>query len=239
MKIGVGLENAGQRESPVINGRAPPPERIPASGTEVEHCAAAPDPIGPAEGRELALLHRKCLPDTAVAMLGERYAERFYRYIAGSAKEHAFLHRDSEGVVDAACVVSLEPAGLNRRLWLHTPLVPGLLGKAAAGRRRALASALSPLPRVHRHVDDDGASLPLDAPEIVLIFVSTGRRRRGLGRALLERGRVWLRASGLRRCLARTLDDPCNRAADFYRATGFEIRGRSRRRGFQVWESGA
>ena len=197
-----------------------------------------PDSIGPAEWRSLAALHRECLPGSAVATLGERYAECFYRYLGESSKEQVFIHRDSRGAVDALCVVSLDPRSLNRRIWLHTPLLFRLLGKEAAGRRRALASALSALPGVHRHMDGEGVSRSLDAPEIVLIFVRTGHRRRGLGRTLLGRGRAWLRAGGHRRCLARTLDDPRNRAADFYRATGFELRGRSRTRGFQVWESG-
>ena len=197
-----------------------------------------PDPLGPADRRWLAVLHRDCLPDSAVAELGERYAERFYRYIGASEREHAFLHRDAAGAIDAACVVSLDPRGLNRRLWRRTPLVPRLARMAAAGRYRSLASALSPFPRAHRFEDASGASLRLDAPEIVLIFVEAGRRRRGIGLGLLDRARAWLRAGGHRRCLARTLDDPRNRAAEFYRAAGFELRGRSPRRGFQVWESG-
>ena len=197
-----------------------------------------PDPLGPADRRRLAALHCGSLPDSAVAELGERYAERFYRCIGASEREHAFLHRGAAGAIDAACVVSLDPRGLNRRLWCRTPLVPHLARMAAAGRCRSLASALSPFPRAHRFEDAGGASLRLDAPEIVLIFVEAGRRRRGIGFGLLDRARAWLRAGGHRRCLARTLDDPRNRAAEFYRAAGFEFRGRSRHRGFQVWESG-
>ena len=206
-------------------------------------CASAaprsprPDPGGPEDWRRLAALHCESLPESAIAVLGERYAERFYRYLAGSAREHAFLHRDAAGVVDAACVVSLDPMGLNRRLWLHTPLVPGLLGKVAAGRRRTLLSALSASPRAHRYESDEGALRSIDAPEMILVFVAPGRRRRGLGLALVAGSRLWLRAAGFHRFLARTLDDPRNRASEFYRVAGFEFRGRSFRRGFQVWES--
>ena len=208
------------------------------AGTATRDSFPEPDPIGPADWRNLAALHRECLPGSAVAELGERYAERFYRYLGESSKEQMFMHRDSRGTIDAVCMVSLDPRSLNRRLWLHTPLISLLLGKVAAGRRRAFAGALSPLPRMHRHVDDDGASRSLDAPEIILIFVKVGQRRSGLGRALLDRSREWLRAGGHRRCFARTIDNPHNRAADFYRETGFEYRGRSLRRGFQVWMSG-
>ena len=208
------------------------------TGSATRDSFPEPDPICPADWRNLATLHRECLPDSAVAELGERYAERFHRYIGGSSKEHMFLHRDSRGAIDAACVVSLDPRGLNRRLWVHTPLFARLLGNITPWRRRSLSSALSPFPRAHRFENVRGVSLPFDAPEIILIFVKVGQRRCGLGRALLDRSRAWLRAGGYRRCFARTLDGPHNRAADFYRATGFEYRGRSLRRGFQVWMSG-
>ncbi len=196
-----------------------------------------PDPTGPEDWRRLAALHCESLPESAVAVLGERYAERFYRYLAGSEREHAFLHRDAGGALEAVCVVSLDPSGLNRRLWCSTPLLPALLRGAAGTRRRALAGALSASPRAHRYESDEGAPRSLDAPEIIVVFVAPGRRRRGLGLAIVARARAWLRAAGQRRCLARTLDDPRNRAAAFYRAAGFELRGRSLRRGFQVWES--
>ena len=207
------------------------------SRVEAVEPAPEPDPTGPADWGRLAALHHECLPGSAVAVLGERYTERFYRYLARSASEHAFLHRDAGGAIDAACMVSLDPPGLNRRLWRSTPLLSSLSRVEPAGGRWALARALSPWPRAHRYESGEGDSPALDAPEIILIFVAPGRRRRGLGRALVERGRAWLRAAGYRRCLARTLDDPRNRAADFYRAAGFELRGRSLRRGFQVWES--
>ena len=200
----------------------------------------APEPsrLGPEDWRRLAALHRECLPESAIAALGERYTERFYRYLSDSAQEHAFLHRDATGAIDAACVLSLDPGGLNRRLWCRTPLLRSLLRASGSRGRRALASALSPFPRAHRYESGDGASEVFDAPEVILVFVAPGRRRRGLGRALLARARVWLRDTGHRCCLARTLDDPRNRAVDFYRAGGFELRGHSSRRGFQVWESG-
>ena len=196
-----------------------------------------PDPTGPADWRRLATLHCECLPDSAVSALGERYAGRFYRYVAGSVTEHVFLHRNAGDVIDAACVLSLDPSGLNRRLWCRTPLLWSLLRASRAGERRVLVSALSPLPGAHRYESGDGASFVIDAPEFILVFVAPGMCRRGLGRALILRSRAWLRKAGYRRCLARTRDHPGNRAVDFYRAAGFELRGRSSRRGFQVWES--
>ncbi len=196
-----------------------------------------PDPLGPADWRRLAALHRGCLPASAITALGDTYAESFYRYVAKSSREHAFVHRNDRGAIDAACVVSLAPGSLNRRLWSSTPLLRALMCASGAGRRRALASALSPSPGAHRYQSGSGALRVVDAPEIILVFVAPGMRHRGRGRALIARVRAWLRQAGHRRCLARTRDHPRNRAVDFYRAVGFELRGRSLRRGFQVWES--
>ena len=195
-----------------------------------------PDPIAAPDWRRLAALHRRCLPDSALTALGERYAERFYRYLAGSSHEHAFLHRDAAGIIDAACIVSLEPETLKRRLWRATPLLRSLLWNAPGGGRRTLARALWPSRRAERYEDRSGVGKVISTPEIILLFVAPARRRRGLGRTVLARGRDWLRASGHRRCLARTLDAPRNRAVAFYRAAGFRLHGRSRERGFQVWE---
>ena len=208
-----------------------------AKGMQTADPAPVADETEPADWRRLAALHCASLPGSAIAALGEPYAERFYRYLARLATERVFLHRDAGDIIDAACVLSLDPSGLNRRLWYRTPLLWSLLRASGAGGRRALASALSPLPGAHRYESGNGASRVVDAPEVILVFVAPGMRRRGLGRALLARGRAWLREAGYRRCLARARDHPRNRAVDFYRAAGFELHGRSLRRGFQVWES--
>ena len=207
------------------------------AGAEAGGPGTAPDPIGPVDWRRLAALHCGSLPGSAITALGEPYTERFYRHLSESAREHAFVYRDATGAIDAACVLSLDPSSLNRRLWLSTPLLWALMRASGADGRRALVSALSPLPGAHRYESGNGASRVVDAPEVILVFVAPGMRRRGLGRALLARGRAWLRKAGYSRCLARTRDHPGNRAVDFYRAAGFELRGRSSRRGFQVWES--
>ena len=235
-----GAGEGGGRSSGTGAAGAGPSCRAPAAGagagTGEEVPAPRSDPIAEPDWRRLAALHRRCLPDSAVTALGGRYAERFYRYLAGSAREHAFLHRDAAGVIDAACIVSLEPGTLNRRLWRATPLLRSLLGNAPARGKRALARALWPSRRAGRYEDRSGVGRLIRAPEIILLFVAPERRRQGLGRALLARVRAWMGAAGQRRCLARTLDAHHNRAADFYRAAGFRWQGRSRERGFQVWE---
>ena len=237
MGVGNALEGEAQH-GPAPCGRRAPASCPAGSGDGDPDPAPAPDPSGAADWRGLAVLHRECLPSSAVAALGARYTECFYRYVAGSASEHVFLHREDGGAVDAACIVSLDPGSLKRRLWRSTPLLRHLLRDAAAGGRWKAARTLWPSPRAERYEGEDASPGLTGAPEIILVFVAPARRRRGLGRALLARARAWLRASGHRRCLARTLDDPGNRAADFYRAVGFDRCGRPHGRGVQVWERG-
>ena len=215
-------EVAGHGDSSRTRAAAPGPE---------------PDRMAPADWIRLAALHRTCLPDSASTLLGARYAERLYRYLSRSGREHTFMHRDREGLIDAACVLSLDPRSLNRRLWRFTPVLRSLWRAAPEGGRWALAKAFSPSPGARRYRGDEGHSRSIDAPEVILLFVAPQKRRRGRGRALIERARAHLRALGYRSCFARTRDAPRNPAAAFYLASGFELRGRSRRRGFQVWES--
>ena len=133
------------------------------AGDEAGGPDTAPDPIGRADWRRLAALHCASLPGSAIAALGEPYAERFYRYLAESSTEYVVLHRDARDVIDAVCVVSLDPSGLNRRLWCRTPLLWALVRASRAGGRRALASALSPSPGAHRYESGIGASRVVDA----------------------------------------------------------------------------
>ena len=234
------LRGARRRFGARLDGAGAGPSRGAPAGDGTGRAGGTPlprsDPIAEPDWRRLAALHRRCLPDSAITALGARYAGRFYRYLAGSAREHAFLHRDPAGIIDAACIVSLEPGTLRRRLWRATPLLRSLLGSAPLRGKRVLARALWPSRRAERYEDRSGAGRRIRAPEIILLFVAPERRRQGLGRALLARARAWLGAAGHRRCLARTLDARRNRAADFYRAAGFRWQGRSRERGFQVWE---
>lgn len=53
----------------------------------------SPDKLSGTQNQAVAKLHVECLPHTAVSHLGERYAARFYDYVALSPTEHAFIRK--------------------------------------------------------------------------------------------------------------------------------------------------
>lgn len=162
----------------------------------------------------VARMHVEALPGSLVSMIGRRYARVFYRYVARSTDEIVLLHRDGRELI-AACIASLHPETLARRLLLHTPLA---LHAALAVRRLPLramvAGARGP------------SAKPPAGPEILLIFTVPAARSRGLGNQLLARCEAYLANLGHRRLLVKTRDEPGNRAIGFYERHGFERRAR-------------
>jgi len=175
------------------------------------------DRIGEPDIPQLSAIHCQCLPDSMVSRIGQDYARSFYRYIAASTDELAFLERDGNTVV-SACIVSLAPATLERRLLRHTPL---LLRAPLAIRRLPLRSmAAKALGR-----DGGGGVEQPDGPELLLIFTVAALRSTGIGAATLARCEQELRRRGHARYFVKTLDDPGNRAVPFYRRHGFNQLG--------------
>jgi GNAT superfamily N-acetyltransferase len=178
------------------------------------------EPLTPTDWADLAALHRECLPDSLVSRLGHRYAEAFYRYASRSADERIFVKRDA-GRIIGACVVSLRPETLTRRLAFGTPLLwsafLGVLRPSVAG---SLVMSLRPA-TIEAPVD-----LPHSLPKILLIFTSARVRSRGAGSALLADCERCLAARGHGRYLVQTIDDEANAALRFYARNGFVERGR-------------
>jgi GNAT superfamily N-acetyltransferase len=166
----------------------------------------------------LARLHVETLPESLVSTLGPRYARAFYRYISSSSDEVVFMERcGSDGVdVAGACIVSLHPETLNRRLLRATPLI---------------AMALLAMPRLLPRLlpKASGAQMPGTTqpagPEIILIFTMPTLRSRGCGARLLMKAESWLAARGVVRLYVKTRDAEDNRAIGFYRRAGFQPLG--------------
>ena len=174
------------------------------------------DPIGELDVEQLAAIHCQCLPDSMVSRIGPGYARSFYRYLAGSPDELAFLQREGDTVL-SACIVSLAPQTLERRLLRHTPL---LVQAPLAIRRLPVRSMAARL--LGR--GGGGIAQP-DGPELLLIFTVAALRSTGIGAATLARCEEELRRRGHARYFVKTLDDPGNRAIAFYRRHGFSQRG--------------
>jgi ribosomal protein S18 acetylase RimI-like enzyme len=169
---------------------------------------------------QLADLHRECLPDSLVSRLGGGYARAFYRYVSQSADERVFLRRDADHIL-SACVLSLAPQTLTRRLIFGTPLLwfaaLGILRLSLA--RWLLASFGRPSAAPH--------SPPHHSlPEVILIFTAPRGQGRGLGSDLLDECQRVLAARGCSEYRVRTIDDEANAALRFYARNGFVECGR-------------
>jgi ribosomal protein S18 acetylase RimI-like enzyme len=163
--------------------------------------------------RRLAALHVECLPDSLVSRLGRRYAVAFYRYLSRSDHERVFVHRE-DGRIASACVLSLRPQTLARRLALGTPLLwfaprllAGLLWANVPARQAARTAQRG----------DPGRGLP----EVTHVFTAPEARGRGAASALLDHCEEFLLRQDHSRYVTKTVDDDANPALAFYRNRGF------------------
>jgi ribosomal protein S18 acetylase RimI-like enzyme len=168
------------------------------------------DALGARDIEQLARMHVDALPDSLVSLVGERYARAFYRHAAASPSELIAIER-AGGELCGACLMSLAPATLSRRLLTRTPLA--LLAPLAIRRL--------PLRAMARGAAGPPADPQPPGPEILLIFTVPEARSRGLGARLLARCEALLAARGVDRLLVKTRDDPANRALAFYERAGF------------------
>jgi ribosomal protein S18 acetylase RimI-like enzyme len=159
----------------------------------------------------LARMHVEAVPESLVSVIGERYARTFYRYVAASAEELLLTEREG-GEIVAACLASVAPDTLSRRLLVKTPLA--LLAPFAVRRL--------PLRAILRGLGSRSAEPRSSGSEILLIFSAAGARSRGLGGRLLARCEALLAARGVATLHVKTRDDPANRALQFYERARFE-----------------
>ena len=176
-------------------------------------------PLSRADFARLGDLHTRSIPGSLPELLGPRYSKSLYRFLASSRQELLLVER-LEGQVESACVVSLEPETLFRRLLLGTlpPLVgAGLLGLRRRAFRRYLRSLL-------KEKLSGGKSSDLPAPAIVYVFTSAESRGSGLGARLLDRAAAAMATQGHEAIYVKTLSDPSNRALAFYEREGYQRR---------------
>ena len=205
------------------------------------------DVLGRRDVEQIARAHVEALPESLVSRIGGRYPQAFYRYLAGSADELILIDRGAPGAdLRAACIVSLAPATLSRRLLYRTPLafhalraVRRLPLRALVTSRAAGSPAEAPPPSpqgLHRGASGRDGSRPsagrsLEGPEILLLFAVPEARGHGVGARLLERCEALLVERGFDGLWVKTRDDPGNRAIQFYRREGFAPAGSVSRHG--------
>jgi GNAT superfamily N-acetyltransferase len=160
----------------------------------------------------LARMHIEALPESLVSLLGVAYARTFYRYVIASNEERLLTCRD-EGQLVGACLLSLAPESLPRRLLTATPF---LLYAPRAWRRLPVRALL-------KGGDAERPTAP--GPEILLIFTVDNARGQGIGGKLLAQGEALAKKCGHARMRVKTRDDRRNRAIGFYQRSGYGSRG--------------
>jgi len=169
---------------------------------------------------QLAALHRACLPDSMISMLGPAAVTRYYDLVTTSPFEHVVVAR-SAGPIEAACVLSLEPQSVLRRFATAAPL--RFAGDLA---HRSLTPAFRK--RLLARIGEGGGGPDSGVPEVTQIFTDAAQRGRGLGSALLRACEDRLRELGQLTYCIHTLRDDNDAGIRFYRREGFTQSGTSR-----------
>jgi len=163
----------------------------------------------------IASLHVQSIDDSLPALLGERYAARFYSFLAASTRERLFVER-LDGRVASVCVVSLAPNSLQARIARGT--LSSLMAAAFPALRNAAFRAYL------RGLIQDATGKtaePHPAPEITYIFTDPDARGTGLGAKIIQRVDAALREEGYEAYYVKTLDEAENPAIAFYLSNGF------------------
>jgi len=169
---------------------------------------------------DLAALHRRCLPESMISMLGESAVERYYAMVTSSSLEHVLVIRDEAGA-SAGCVLALEPGTVMSRFVRRAPVALArdlAWAVASVAMRRRLAS------RVREGRGERGPGVP----EVTQIFTDRAQRGRGLGSALLRGVEDHLREVGQLAYCIHTLRDDNDAGIRFYRREGFTQTGAAR-----------
>lgn len=178
----------------------------------------------------LAELHLDCLPLSLVSRLGLSYARSFYRFMERSTHEVVLVRRDEDRIV-AACVLTLKPTSLNRRLLSGSALITAFL------RSGKLLNWLPVLTsRSSRKRGFDG-TIAHSGPEIILLYTSEHCRGMGHGVSLLREAESRIAAAGFSRYFLKTVDMPDNPAFRFYERNGLTMGNciMTQGRTFRVW----
>jgi GNAT superfamily N-acetyltransferase len=160
----------------------------------------------------LAKLHVTTLPRSMVSRLGLSYARSFYRYLARSLQELIFLERDREGSIMGACVLSLAPDSLERRLLFGTFLWTRALFNFRKMPWSELLSKAAPQASVE---------LAGEKPELLIIFADPAHQSMGIGTRLVALCERALLIRSVRSYRVKTENRNDNRALQFYDRNGF------------------
>jgi hypothetical protein len=173
-------------------------------------------PLETIDIREIAELHRSCLPTSTLSELGVAFLRAFYRYTIRSPFEHVIVCR-YEGSPVACATISFQPETLNRRLAFKTPLIWSVVCHL---HKRIVRQALIQRPETQlNNSKSDSSEVP--APELIALFCRQDMRDLGIGGELIDGADKYLGSAGQLHYFVRTFDDPANSAIKFYTRHGF------------------
>lgn len=179
-------------------------------------------PADPADGAQLARIHRSALPDDFLPSLGIRFLERVY-YPATFRSSHGahLLALDASAPVGFVTIAHDSAA-------FTTDVMRGRWLTLAASAARAALSSPSHL-MLSAEVLWSVLTRPRDPVdgEIVLIAVEGAHRGRGVGKALVAAALEYLRQHGVGVCRTKTLAANTGVIA-MYEGLGWHVRDRFR-----------
>ena len=182
---------------------------------------------------KIAEIHLKTMDDSIISLLGFSYTKKFYQFIARSEREITAIKRDGAGEVVAACITSLEPHSLGKRLMFHTPLWFFLI---ISFYRLPWIKILFRMKQVLNTEIVESIELIRRSPELILIFSDPSKQGKGIGTNLVLKTEEHLLSLNTPFYQVRTLDNPNNRALRFYQKCNFQKLEKSEKQGriFQV-----
>jgi GNAT superfamily N-acetyltransferase len=176
----------------------------------------AQDHLDRSDAERLAAFHRAALRGSILGRMGADMLPRYYRWAAGSPREHVFVERAGARPVGAA-VLSFEPGTVLRRFAGRAPFAFGGALAASFLRDSGFRADLMAYAGERLRADRE----PTPAPELLQIFVDASERNRSVGSRLLARVEAVLEARDADRYYVRTLVEDNTATRAFYARRGF------------------
>lgn len=173
--------------------------------------------LTPEDRGRVADLHLKCQSEASINWFGKAFVRAFYAFVETSPQELLVVEWRNE-VPAGACVMSISPGSMSRRMATQTPLL--LFLPRALSRREFWAFLYGTMTRPRSESKPYGG-----VPEVVYVFTDPNMRGLGLGRHLIDVCEAWLAERGFREYVVKTWTDQTHPVRAFYQALGFRETG--------------
>lgn len=170
--------------------------------------------------QRMAKAHQECLPTSLLSLLGFQVLCRFYRFVSQSEDEELFILRDNDAI--GVSVLSKKPDTLLKR-FIGYNLLP-------VTYHIVLSLFVKPLFRrifLKKFFSKGGAFFSVGQDvELIILFVESPQRRKGLGSRLIRVVEQYLRENNIGCYIVKTVARESNSALFFYRKLDFAVVGK-------------